>query len=119
MTNWTTAADVPSQNGRLAVIAGATGGLGLETTLALARARADVVLTGSTAQKGQAALNAIRAPHPSTVIRYPHLDLASLASVRRFAEQFADAHSSLDLLNNSAGVMTNTRWTGATQEHAS
>jgi NAD(P)-dependent dehydrogenase (short-subunit alcohol dehydrogenase family) len=34
MTSWTTA-DIPPQNGRRAVITGATGRLGLETALAL------------------------------------------------------------------------------------
>ncbi|RAS19601.1 SDR family oxidoreductase [Paraburkholderia bryophila] len=105
MPNWTTA-DIPQQTGRLAVITGATGGLGFETALALAGAGADVVLTGRNAQKGQAALEKIRAQHPAASIRYTHLDLASLASVRQFADQFASAHASLDLLINNAGVMT-------------
>ena len=39
MTGWTTT-DMPSQAGRLAVITGATGGLGFETALALAGAGA-------------------------------------------------------------------------------
>ncbi|MFM0014602.1 SDR family oxidoreductase [Paraburkholderia sediminicola] len=104
MSNWTTA-DIPRQTGRLAVITGATGGLGFETALALAGAGADVVLTGRNAQKGQAALDAIRAQYPAASIRYAHLDLASLASVRQFAEQFAAEHAALDLLINNAGVM--------------
>lgn len=105
MPNWTTE-DIPRQTGRLAVITGATGGLGFETALALAGAGADVVLTGRNAQKGQAALDQIRARHPAASIRYTHLDLASLASVREFAAQFASGHASLDLLINNAGVMT-------------
>ncbi|WP_035553928.1 SDR family oxidoreductase [Burkholderia sp. 9120] len=105
MPNWTTA-DIPRQTGRLAVITGATGGLGFETALALAGAGAEVVLTGRNEQKGQAALDAIRARHPAASIRYTHLDLASLASVRQFADQFASGHAALDLLINNAGVMT-------------
>ncbi|WP_144144017.1 SDR family oxidoreductase [Paraburkholderia sp. BCC1884] len=104
MANWTTA-DIPRQTGRLAVITGATGGLGLETALALAGAGADIVLTGRNAQKGQAALETIRAQYPAASIRYTHLDLASLASVRGFADQFASEHATLDLLINNAGVM--------------
>ncbi|KAA1015108.1 SDR family NAD(P)-dependent oxidoreductase [Paraburkholderia panacisoli] len=104
MANWSTA-DIPRQTGRLAVITGATGGLGLETALALAGAGADVVLTGRSAQKGAAALAAIRARHPAASVRYEHLDLASLASVREFAGQFAQGHAALDLLINNAGVM--------------
>ena len=41
MKTWTTK-DIPSQRGRLAVIIGATGGLGFETALALAGAGAQV-----------------------------------------------------------------------------
>ncbi|MEM5458653.1 hypothetical protein VSR69_27935 [Paraburkholderia phytofirmans] len=59
MANWTTA-DIPPRSGRLAVITGATGGLGFETALALAGAvaGADVVLTGRNEQKAQAAVAA-------------------------------------------------------------
>ncbi|EIF28835.1 short-chain alcohol dehydrogenase [Burkholderia sp. Ch1-1] len=104
MANWTTA-DIPRQTGRLAVITGATGGLGFETALALAGAGANVVLTGRNEQKAQAALAAIRGRYPAAQISYAHLDLASLASVRGFAEQFAEGHAALDLLINNAGVM--------------
>ena len=45
MSGWS-AADIPPQTGRTAVITGATGGLGYETALALAGAGATVVLTG-------------------------------------------------------------------------
>ncbi|CAD6557089.1 SDR family oxidoreductase [Paraburkholderia metrosideri] len=105
MANWTTA-DIPNQTGRLAVVTGATGGLGLETALALAGAGAEVVLTGRNEQKGQLALATIRKRYPDAPIRYMTLDLANLASVRQFAEQFGNAHASLDLLINNAGVMT-------------
>lgn len=104
MASWTTA-DIPRQTGRLAVITGATGGLGFETALALAGAGANVVLTGRNEQKAQAALAAIRARYPAAQISYAHLDLASLASVRGFAEHFAGEHAALDLLINNAGVM--------------
>ncbi|MGE8160518.1 SDR family NAD(P)-dependent oxidoreductase [Paraburkholderia sp. NPDC080076] len=57
MANWTSA-DIPPRSGRLAVITGATGGLGFETALALAGAGADVVLTGRNEQKAQAAVAA-------------------------------------------------------------
>jgi NAD(P)-dependent dehydrogenase (short-subunit alcohol dehydrogenase family) len=102
--SWT-ASDIPPQMGRLAVITGATGGLGYETALALARAGAEVVLTGRNAAKGETALAAIRAARPEANIRYANLDLASLASVKAFAEQFSAEHATLDLLINNAGVM--------------
>ena len=101
---WSTR-DIPPQNGRVAVITGATGGLGLETALALAGAGTHVVLTGRNAGKGQAALDRIRGAYPNADIRYADLDLSSLTAIRSFADGFAEAQGSLDLLVNNAGVM--------------
>jgi NAD(P)-dependent dehydrogenase (short-subunit alcohol dehydrogenase family) len=105
MTDWTIA-DIPSQNGRTAVISGATGGLGYETALALAGAGATVVLTGRNDTKGRHAIEKIRSQFPNANISYETLDLASLASVADFATRFAVAHGSLDLLINNAAVMS-------------
>jgi NAD(P)-dependent dehydrogenase (short-subunit alcohol dehydrogenase family) len=104
MTDWSTA-DIPPQSGRIAVITGATGGLGYETALALAGAGATVVLTGRNEAKGRHALAQIRGQVPNARISYEALDLASLASVADFAARFADTHGTLDLLINNAGVM--------------
>ena len=104
METWTTR-NIPPQQDRRAVITGATGGLGYETALALAGAGAEVVLTGRNAAKGAAALAKIRAAYPQSIIRYADLDLADLASVKAFADRFADEHDMLDLLVNNAGVM--------------
>ena len=100
-----TLADIPDQSGKLAVITGATGGLGYETALALAGAGATVVLTGRNAQKGTEALARIRAVHPRADISFELLDLGSLASVAGFAESFAARHDHIDVLVNNAGVM--------------
>jgi NAD(P)-dependent dehydrogenase (short-subunit alcohol dehydrogenase family) len=104
MTDWTTA-DIPSLDGRIAVITGATGGLGYETALALGGAGATVVLTGRSDVKGRNALQAIRRQFPDAKTSYETLDLANLASVADFAKRFGATHASLDLLINNAGVM--------------
>ena len=41
-----TQVEISSQLGRTAVVTGATGGLGYETALALAKAGSEVILTG-------------------------------------------------------------------------
>jgi NAD(P)-dependent dehydrogenase (short-subunit alcohol dehydrogenase family) len=105
MSAWTID-NIPDQSGRLAVITGATGGLGYETALALAGAGAEVVLTGRNDQKGAAALARIRAIYPDARISYETLDLGSLGSVGDFAGRFSAAHEKLDLLINNGGVMT-------------
>lgn len=101
---WSTK-DIPDQSGKLALITGATGGLGYETALALARAGADVMLTGRNAEKGATALARIRAEVPRAKISYETLDLSALANVAAFAEHFAAEHDHLDILVNNAGVM--------------
>ena len=104
MTDWTIA-DIPPLGGRTAVITGATGGLGYETARALAGAGALVVLTGRNETKGRNAIQKISGQFPHAKVSYETLDLANLASVADFAERFAAAHQSLDLLINNAGVM--------------
>ena len=97
-------AEIPSQLGRTAVVTGATGGLGFETALALAKAGSEVILTGRDNRKGQSALNKINREVTAANVSFEHLDLASLASVADFAQRM-HARPSLDLLINNAGVM--------------
>src|ERR1700735_2343428 len=108
MNPWSVA-DIPSQNGKLAVITGATGGLGYETALALVRAGAEVLVTGRNVEKGRVALrqinDQIKRAEPSAKVRFAMLDMASLASIRAFAESLLENGRPVDLLINNAGVM--------------
>lgn len=104
MPNWTTN-HIPPQTAKLAIVTGATGGLGFETALALALAGAEVVLTGRNREKGHAAVQKILRTLPAAKVRFELLDLASLASVRAFAEEMVMKGTPLDLLVNNAGVM--------------
>jgi NAD(P)-dependent dehydrogenase (short-subunit alcohol dehydrogenase family) len=99
-----TKAEIPSQFGKTAVVTGATSGLGYETALALAKAGAEVILTGRDGRKGQSAIEKISGEVIGAKVSYEHLDLASLASVADFAQRMGDRHC-LDLLINNAGVM--------------
>src|SRR6266581_2422050 len=96
--------EIPSQVGRTAVVTGATGGLGYETTLALAKAGSEVILTGRDDRKGQSAIEKICREVTGARVSYEHLDLANLASIADFAQRM-HARRSLDLLVNNAGVM--------------
>jgi NAD(P)-dependent dehydrogenase (short-subunit alcohol dehydrogenase family) len=104
MTDWTIA-NIPPQEGKLAVVTGATGGLGYQTAMRLAQAGAEVVLAGRNEAKGREAVSKIRNQFPDAKISFDVLDLANLASVADFARRLATTHSSLDLLINNAGVM--------------
>ncbi|ORW91272.1 short-chain dehydrogenase [Mycobacterium sp. IEC1808] len=104
MAKWT-AADIPDQTGRVAVITGANTGLGYETALALAAHGAHVVLAVRNLEKGKDAAARIAATSPQADVALQELDLTSLESVRAAAEQLRSAHDRIDLLINNAGVM--------------
>ena len=97
--------DIPSQQGKLAIVTGATGGLGYETALALAGAGAEVLVTGRNTEKGRVAIDRINRAVPSAKVRFEMLDLASLRSVRAFAAKMVANGQPVDLLINNAGVM--------------
>jgi NAD(P)-dependent dehydrogenase (short-subunit alcohol dehydrogenase family) len=97
--------DIPDQSGRTAIVTGANSGLGLVTARELARAGARVALACRNLDKGHAAVEEIRAAVPDAQVQLDELDLASLASVRGFADRFKATHDGLDLLINNAGVM--------------
>jgi NAD(P)-dependent dehydrogenase (short-subunit alcohol dehydrogenase family) len=107
MTDKWTAADIPDQNGRTAVVTGANSGIGLVAARELARAGARVVLAVRNAEKGADAAREISAavPEAEVEVEVGLLDLGSLESVRGFAEWFGREHERLDLLINNAGVM--------------
>ncbi len=104
MAIWTTN-DIPDQSGKLVIVTGATGGLGLETALALAGAGAEVILAGRNAAKGRAAESIIRGHHHHAKVHFEVIDLASLASVAAFSERMLAADRPIDVLVNNAGVM--------------
>lgn len=94
-----------SQTGRFFVVTGATGGLGLETALALAKAGGEVLLTGRNPAKGEAALSHIRAVYPDARIAFGLCDVASLAAVNAFADRLIAEGRPIHVLINNAGVM--------------
>lgn len=111
VSGWSTN-DIPDQSGRKVLVTGGNGypqgdrsGLGYHVALALARAGADVTIASRKQERGDEAVNRIRAAVPGARIRFEHLDLANLASVRQFASTRVASGQALDLLVNNAGVM--------------
>jgi NAD(P)-dependent dehydrogenase (short-subunit alcohol dehydrogenase family) len=96
--------EVPSQHGRLAIVTGATGGLGYETALALAKAGADVIVAGRDERKGQAAIEKIRNEAPHAQASFGHLDLANLASIAVFSERALSRQSLADQQRRRDGL---------------
>ncbi|WP_159573304.1 SDR family oxidoreductase [Curtobacterium sp. 18060] len=96
---------LPDQTGRRIVVTGSNSGTGKEAATRLAAAGASVVLAVRTTAKGDAAAAEIRAAHPNADVEVRELDLADLASVRRFADGIVGEDRPIDVLVNNAGVM--------------
>ncbi len=103
-SKWT-AADIPDQSGRTAIVTGANSGLGYDTAAALAGKGAQVVLAVRNLDKGNEAVDRIKKSTPNAVVSVQELDLSSLDSVRTAADELRAAHPRIDLLINNAGVM--------------
>ena len=86
-------------SGKIAIVTGGYSGIGLETTRALARAGAHVVVPARRRTIAQDALEGIDG------VEVDDLDLADLQSVRGFAERFLASGRSADIVINSAGIM--------------
>ena len=97
--------NMPDQSGRVAIVTGANTGIGFETAAALAAKNATVIMACRNQQKAEDAMAKIRERTPEAKLEFIELDLASLASVERFAKAFRANHDRLDLLINNAGVM--------------
>ncbi len=99
------AADVPDQAGRVAVVTGSNTGIGYEAAAVLADHGAHVVLAVRNLDKGKAAIETIKAASPRADVALQELDLSALDSVRAAADALCSAYPRIDLLINNAGVM--------------
>lgn len=92
-------------SGRIAVVTGATTGLGRETARTLASAGAHVVVCGRTADKCQTSIDEILAAHPDASLEFEPFDLGNLSTVRVAADAIVARHPQISILVNNAGVM--------------
>ena len=86
--------------GKNAIVTGGYSGIGLETVRALASAGARVTVPARRAELAAEALASVAGE-----IEIAPMDLADLASVRRFADHYAETGRALHLLINNAGIM--------------
>jgi len=100
-----TVADIPNQQGRIALVTGANSGLGLETTRALHAKGATVLMACRSRSKGETALQLLQQTSGAGRLELLELDLADLCSVQRCIETVTSRYGRLDLLINNAGVM--------------
>jgi len=91
---------------RIAIVTGASSGIGLHTALGLARTGMRVVMTGRDRARTEAARRFVAERTRSDQIAIAVADFSSLAAVRRLAEDFLSTEDRLDLLVNNAGLMS-------------
>jgi NAD(P)-dependent dehydrogenase (short-subunit alcohol dehydrogenase family) len=98
-----------SLSGKLALVTGATGGIGKEIARGLARLGADVLIGARDASRGEAARADIVSSTRNDRVWVMTVDVSDLTSVRVFAEAFRQRHPRLDVLVNNAGVWSTDR----------
>ncbi|MGL3820195.1 SDR family NAD(P)-dependent oxidoreductase [Sphingopyxis sp. R3-92] len=91
-------------SGKVALVTGGSGGLGLTTATALARAGANVIIASRPGMKLDHAAEALRASATGQ-IEVAGVDLADLASVDALADRLIAARTPIDFLVNNAGVI--------------
>lgn len=97
---------VPNLVGKLALVTGASDGIGFNIAARLAGAGAEVIMPVRNRTKGQAAAQRIRERVPNAKLDVRALDLSSLASVAGLADELLRDARPLNILINNAGVMT-------------
>ena len=92
-------------SGKVALVTGASSGLGQETARALAENGAHVILAARNLPKVEEVAAGIRSSTGSAKVEVEELELAKLDDVRAFARRFLAKHDTLHVLVNNAGVM--------------
>lgn len=105
MSHHWTAAEIPDQSGRLAIVTGANSGLGRITALELARHGAEVIVACRSASKGNDAADEIGATASGPRPQVESLDLGSLDSIGSFADGLSGRPVDL-LVNNGQPAAT-------------
>lgn len=98
--------------GRVIIVTGANTGIGYAAAQNLCEGGNDVILACRNEEKGKAAVEQILKKHPNALATFMQLDLADMASIRKFVEDFHETGKKLNVLINNAGVyMLQKQWT--------
>lgn len=99
-------------DGKVALVTGATNGIGKVTALELAKLGAAVVLAGRNRDKSQATVDEIKERSGNPNVEALVADLSVMSEVRRLADEFKAKHDRLHVLvNNAGGVFPQRRMT--------
>jgi NAD(P)-dependent dehydrogenase (short-subunit alcohol dehydrogenase family) len=95
--------------GQTVLITGGTSGIGKAAAVALAAMDANVVIVGRNQERGEAAVDEIRARSHNESVELLLADLSVQSEVRRLAEEFQERYDRLDVLANNAGLVQSKR----------
>ncbi|KAJ3122752.1 hypothetical protein HK100_011851 [Physocladia obscura] len=102
---WSPKTGLPSLEGKVALITGASTGLGKATALSLAEKGAHVFCVGRSPEKTKAAIADIISKCGNSKVEFLQADLMDLASVESAANTFLARNLPLHILVNNAGIM--------------
>lgn len=91
---------------KIAIVTGANSGMGLATTIELAKQGFHVIMMCRNKEKGLRALTDAILQSQSSSIELIQGDLGSFVSIHNFARAFQSKFNHLDVLINNAGVVT-------------
>ncbi|MCI4374243.1 hypothetical protein PGIGA_G00004020 [Pangasianodon gigas] len=91
--------------GKTVVITGANAGIGKETARELARRGGRIIMGCRDMEKCETAAREIRGSTLNPHVYARHIDLASIKSIRSFAEKINQEEERVDILINNAAVM--------------
>ncbi|KAG9404581.1 hypothetical protein AC1031_004782 [Aphanomyces cochlioides] len=97
--------DIPNLVGKVALVTGASAGIGFVTAHQLAKKQCHVILACRSKAKTDRVIETIKTATPDAKLDFMELDLMSLKSVQTFTEAFKARNLPLHILVNNAGVM--------------
>jgi NAD(P)-dependent dehydrogenase (short-subunit alcohol dehydrogenase family) len=100
-----TKSNIPDLSRKTVIVTGSNAGVGFYTALALYEKGAEVIMANRNLESSRLAIVKIRQQNGKGSAEVEQLDLSSLDSVKRFADNFIQHYKRLDLLINNAGVM--------------
>jgi len=89
---------------KIVLITGANSGIGKETTRALAKKGATIIMACRNLEKAEPVCEMIQTESKNPNIEVMKLDLASLKLVRNFTQEFSARYQKLNVLINNAGI---------------
>jgi len=97
---------IPDLAGKVILVTGANSGCGKESVVQLAKHHpAKLYLAARSQAKFDDAMKDVSVAAPNANVRFLELDLASLASIQKAADQVIAENDRLDVLMNNAGIM--------------